>query len=155
MFILPQSLFHFFDLTRPANILYHLNKIAQPTVLTPILIDYSEYDRHHRKGLAGILFIAYFLQPVKKAKSLDVTVKYEAVENWLQLPAHLKLGNPVGLDTDSNQNLVVFCRADREWPLLGPMPESPIENKTVLIISKDSGKLMESWGENRFIMPNR
>ena len=47
------DLFHFFNLTRPADILYHLRLIHQPIVITPILIDYNEYDRSHRKGLSG------------------------------------------------------------------------------------------------------
>lgn len=50
------DLFHFFDLTRPANILHHLKKIKKPFVLTPILIDYSEYDKFHRKGFSGFVF---------------------------------------------------------------------------------------------------
>ena len=49
------QLFHFFNLTRPADILYHLDHIRKPIVLTPILIDYSEYDRHHRTDTAGKL----------------------------------------------------------------------------------------------------
>lgn len=50
------DLFHFFDLTRPANIVYHLKKIKRPFALTPILIDYSEYDRLHRNGISGFVF---------------------------------------------------------------------------------------------------
>lgn len=48
-------LFHFFNLTRPADILYHLDHIRKPIALTPILIDYAEFDRHHRTDTAGIL----------------------------------------------------------------------------------------------------
>lgn len=50
------DLFHFFNLTRPADILYHYSKITAPVVLTPILVDYSEYDAHHRQGLSGFFF---------------------------------------------------------------------------------------------------
>ena len=44
------DLLHFFDLTRPANILYHIKKGNKPFVLSPVLIDYSEYDKQHRQG---------------------------------------------------------------------------------------------------------
>jgi glycosyltransferase involved in cell wall biosynthesis len=50
------DLLHFFNITRPADILYHIHKAKKPFFVSPILIDYSEYDKYHRKGLAGILF---------------------------------------------------------------------------------------------------
>jgi glycosyltransferase involved in cell wall biosynthesis len=50
------DLLHFFNITRPADILFHINKSQKPFVLSTILIDYSEYDRYHRKGLLGFLF---------------------------------------------------------------------------------------------------
>src|SRR5450432_202247 len=50
------DLLHFFNITRPADILYHIRKAKKPFFVSPILIDYSEYDKYHRKGLAGILF---------------------------------------------------------------------------------------------------
>ncbi|MBX3252722.1 MAG: hypothetical protein KF862_01175 [Chitinophagaceae bacterium] len=105
-------------------------------------------------GVAGLLFICYFLQPIKKGKGLDTTTKYEIVRNWLDLPKSLKLGNPTGIGIDTNQNIVVFHRADREWSLFGSMPDSPIKSKTILIINKDNGKLISSWGDNLFIMPH-
>lgn len=50
------DLLHFFNITRPADILYHVKKANKPFVLSPILIDYSEYDKYYRKGIAGSLF---------------------------------------------------------------------------------------------------
>lgn len=64
------------------------------------------------------------------------------------------LGNPTGISIDTNQNIVVFQRAGREWSLFGSMPVKPIESKTILIIDKDNGKLVSSWGDNLFIMPH-
>jgi glycosyltransferase involved in cell wall biosynthesis len=52
------SLLHFFNITRPADILYHSNKSGKPFVVSTILCNYSEYDKHHRKGI-GALF-SYF-----------------------------------------------------------------------------------------------
>src|SRR4051812_26855679 len=49
------DLFHFSNITRPADILYHIKRIKKPFVISPILIDYSEYDRHYRKGLSGLI----------------------------------------------------------------------------------------------------
>ena len=49
------NLLHFFNITRPADILFHIAKTKKPFVISPILIDYSEYDRYHRKGIAGLI----------------------------------------------------------------------------------------------------
>jgi peptidylamidoglycolate lyase len=104
-------------------------------------------------GAAGLLLVCYFIQPIKKGKGLN-TSKYELVKNWLDLPIDLKLGNPTGIGIDKNQNIVVFHRADREWEFFGSMPDKTIQSKTILIINKDSGKLINSWGNNLFIMPH-
>jgi len=47
------DLLHFFNLIRPADILYHIQRTNTPYVISPIFIDYSEYDKNYRKGFAG------------------------------------------------------------------------------------------------------
>jgi peptidylamidoglycolate lyase len=66
----------------------------------------------------------------------------------------LKLGNPTGIGIDTNQNIVIFHRAGRNWSLFRSIPDKPIQSKTILIINKDNGKVLESWGDNLFIMPH-
>jgi peptidylamidoglycolate lyase len=105
-------------------------------------------------ALAVVSLTCYFFQPIKRGKGLDATTRYELVKYWLQLPPGLKLGNPTGISIDTNGNIVVFQRAGREWPLFGSMPTEPIKDKTILIINKDNGKLIDSWGNNIFIMPH-
>ena len=50
------DLLHFFDVIRPANILYHIERSNKPFVITPILINYSEYDKRYRRGVSGFIF---------------------------------------------------------------------------------------------------
>lgn len=50
------DLLHFFNISRPADILYHIQRSKKPFVLSTIFIDYSEFDKFHRKGLTGLLF---------------------------------------------------------------------------------------------------
>ena len=50
------DLLHFFNITRPADICCHIRKSGKPFLISSILIDYSEYDQYHRKGLPGVLF---------------------------------------------------------------------------------------------------
>jgi glycosyltransferase involved in cell wall biosynthesis len=53
---LQYDLLHFFNITRPSDILLHLRKSGKPFVLSPILVDYSLYDKKHRRGLPGYIF---------------------------------------------------------------------------------------------------
>lgn len=76
------------------------------------------------------------------------------MSDWPALPPTLLLGNPTGIGIDTSENVVVFHRANRTWPLVGAMPDSPIAAKTILIIDKDNGKLLNSWGDHLFIMPH-
>jgi glycosyltransferase involved in cell wall biosynthesis len=68
------SLLHFFNITRPADILYHIKKITIPFVVSTILVDYSEYDRFHRKGLPGMIF---------RHLSADSIEYVKAISRWI------------------------------------------------------------------------
>jgi glycosyltransferase involved in cell wall biosynthesis len=46
------DLLHFFNIIRPADILCHIRP-GKPFVVSTLLVDYSGYDKHHRKGLIG------------------------------------------------------------------------------------------------------
>lgn len=50
------DLIHFFNISRPADIMYHIRKSQNPFVISPIFIDYSEFDKFYRKGIAGNIF---------------------------------------------------------------------------------------------------
>src|ERR1700742_4367612 len=63
------DLLHFFNLTRPADILYHSKKAGKPFVVSTILCDYSEYDKHHRKG-AGVLFSNFSSDSIEYIKTM-------------------------------------------------------------------------------------
>lgn len=105
-------------------------------------------------GVIGLLIITFLLQPLKKGVGADTQTRYEIDKNWPALPAGIKLGNPTGIDLDTHQHVVVLHRAGRAWPLLGPMPKDPIAQKTVLVIDKDNGQLLNSWGDHLLIMPH-
>lgn len=46
------DLLHFFNIIRPADILCHIQP-GKPFVVSTLLVDYSGYDKHHRKGFSG------------------------------------------------------------------------------------------------------
>lgn len=49
------DLLHFFNITRPADILYHSRRSGKPFVVSTILCNYTEYDKYHRKGASALL----------------------------------------------------------------------------------------------------
>jgi peptidylamidoglycolate lyase len=102
--------------------------------------------------LIGILLAFYFLQDKKIAK--QSIPMYELVPNWPQLPEGFILGNPTGIGIDTSQNIFVFHRADRSWPLSNIMPDNFIASKTILVLDRETGKIIDSWGEHFFIMPH-
>ncbi len=79
---------------------------------------------------------------------------YQLVKDWPQLPGGYILGNPTGIGIDTNQNVFVFHRAGRTWPLIGAMPDSYIPEKTILLLDNNSGKITNSWGDSSFVMPH-
>ena len=72
------DLLHFFNLTRPATILSHIKKTDKPFVISPILVDYSEYDRKFRKGFSGWLL-----------RLFSSTEYIKTVSRWLLMKDHL------------------------------------------------------------------
>lgn len=50
------DLLHFFNITRPADILRHIERSSAPYVLSPIWIDYTGYDKFHRTDWTAPFF---------------------------------------------------------------------------------------------------
>ncbi|MDP9229976.1 MAG: peptidyl-alpha-hydroxyglycine alpha-amidating lyase family protein, partial [Bacteroidota bacterium] len=101
-----------------------------------------------------LIAYSYYLQSKKIGKGMDNFTGYELVNDWPKLSDSIKLGNPTGIDIDTNQNVFIFHRSGREWPLPGSMPGSYISSKTILLLDRQSGKIINSWGDNLFIMPH-
>jgi glycosyltransferase involved in cell wall biosynthesis len=69
------DLLHFFNIIRPADILYHIYKTNKPFVITPILVDYSGYDKYYRGGLPGMFFRFLSADGIEYVKSLARWIK--------------------------------------------------------------------------------
>lgn len=70
----PYDLLHFFNLIRPADILYHSKKAKKPFVVSTILCNYTEYDKQHRKGI-GHLFSMLSTDSIEYLKTVARWVK--------------------------------------------------------------------------------
>ncbi|MFT3823026.1 MAG: peptidyl-alpha-hydroxyglycine alpha-amidating lyase family protein [Chitinophagaceae bacterium] len=101
-----------------------------------------------------VLLACYYLQDRKTGKGIHDYEEYELVTGWPHLPDSVTLGNPTGIGIDTSGNIVVFCRAGREWPLFGKMPGTAIASRTILVLDPANGRLTDSWGSDLFIMPH-
>ena len=83
------------------------------------------------------------------------SARYELVKDWPQLPAGIALSQPGGIGIDTTQNIFVFHRPGRQWKLLeNEFPDSLISANPVLELDRNTGKIINSWGSNIFIMPH-
>lgn len=64
------NLLHFFNVIDPEDILGHLYKSKLPYVLSPIYVDYREYDKYHRNDLIGKLSKVFSRDAVEYFKTL-------------------------------------------------------------------------------------
>ena len=76
----------------------------------------------------------------------------QVVKDWPRFPKDHQLGLCAGVGVDAQNRVFVFHRSGRVWS--NPFPKTPISKPTVSVIDGTSGKLLSSWGENRFIMPH-
>ncbi|MDP9046904.1 MAG: glycosyltransferase family 4 protein [Bacteroidota bacterium] len=63
------DLLHFFNITRPADILHHSKKTRKPFVVSTILCNYAEYDKRHRNGV-GALFTFLSANRIEYCKTM-------------------------------------------------------------------------------------
>jgi peptidylamidoglycolate lyase len=75
---------------------------------------------------------------------------YSVVHGWPQLPLGFVLGQVSGVSVDSHNHVFVFHRAENSWSDKTKVIASP----TILCFDGASGKLLTSWGENRFLEPH-
>jgi peptidylamidoglycolate lyase len=78
--------------------------------------------------------------------------KYELVKDWPQLSPGFLLSPVSGVGVDNQQNIFIFQRTGRAWTV--PFPDSLISSNTIFLFDRITGKILNSWGSNLFIMPH-
>jgi peptidylamidoglycolate lyase len=74
------------------------------------------------------------------------------LQDWPQSSNEISMGQVTGVDITSENQVVVFHRANRIWT--DPMPAQNILLATIFVYDAISGDLIKYWGENEFIMPH-
>lgn len=82
----------------------------------------------------------------------DQPVNYVLDEAWPQLPAGYSFGQPTGIGIDSRQHIFVFHRAGRKWT--DPFPGIFIDKNPIPGLNAETGKIIQEWEANQFIMPH-
>ena len=101
--------------------------------------------------LISICLLVFNEKKTSEKSNFD-NIPYEIVNHWPELSKDYKLGQPTGIGIDKDDNIFVFHRAGRLWT--DPFPDSLISKNTVIELDNKSGKIINSWGANYFIMPH-
>ncbi|XP_064111152.1 peptidyl-glycine alpha-amidating monooxygenase B-like isoform X2 [Macrobrachium nipponense] len=148
----------------------HSRKNPQPDnkyPARPKQIQYNEYDEPNNFGQTSQLPQGRQMpkdvqEPVlvessRKDKQLKIS-GYKVLSEWSQ--KELKYGQVVAVALDSKGDVVVFHRGERAWDgstFIGNKlrdTKTTISQPTLIHLNKDSGQIMDRWGENFFFVPH-
>jgi peptidylamidoglycolate lyase len=77
--------------------------------------------------------------------------QHEEVKGWPSLPPNVQMGEAAGVAADSHGHVFVFHRPGRGFD---PSATDVLKDPAVLVIDADTGRLVTSWGANRFLVPH-
>jgi peptidylamidoglycolate lyase len=103
-----------------------------------------------RRVILSCLFLSFVSMAVIAQKS-EPTEPYAVVHGWPVLPEGFVLGQVSGVSVGSHNHVFVFHRAENSW---AADKSHAIPSPTILCFDGATGKLLSSWGENRFLEPH-
>ncbi|MBS1934596.1 MAG: glycosyltransferase family 4 protein [Bacteroidetes bacterium] len=109
------DLLHFFNIIRPADILYHINKSNKPFVLSTILIDYSEADKFYRRGIYGFLSRHLYSNQIEYLKTIARFIKRK---DKIRSVSYLWHGQKRSIKKILNNALMLFPNSKTEYDAL-------------------------------------
>jgi len=101
--------------------------------------------------LVRFAIFAFSFISICHAQTSPTSEPYSVVHGWPQLPDGFVLGQVSGVAVDSHNHVFVFHRAENSW---AADKTHVITSPTVLCFDGASGKLLFSWGQNRFLEPH-
>ena len=104
-----------------------------------------------KKEVATIWCVAALFAVCAVAQQNPGAEPYTVVHGWPVLPEGYVLGQVSGVGVDSHNHVFVFHRAEQSW---AQDKSHAISSPTILMFEGASGKLLASWGENRFLEPH-
>jgi glycosyltransferase involved in cell wall biosynthesis len=122
------DLLHFTNITRPADMLYHINRSGKPFVVSPVLVDYSEYDRKHRHGISGML-LSFF--SANGNEYIKTCARWITRKDGLRSPSYLWKGQRSSIREVLSKAAVVLPNSEKELRQLVVMYGKPREYSIV------------------------
>lgn len=117
------DLLHFFNIVRPADIVYHINKSDKPFVVSPNLVNYHEYDQLYRKGVAGRLFRHL---PKNSIEYIKTIARWVQGNDVLATTSYLWIGHKQSIKKILQQAARILPNSKMEYDQLGefgaPLP---------------------------------
>jgi peptidylamidoglycolate lyase len=109
------------------------------------------------RGLVFLGLISLFsfhgkIRPEPGNNKLPGAPGYFLEQAWPQLSFGYRLSEPSGIGIDTSQNIFIFDRTGRKWS--DPFPDTLISKHTILMLDRTTGKILNSWGSELFIMPH-
>ncbi len=118
------GLLHFFNIIRPADMLVHIKRSKKPFVVSSILIDYSDYDKKERHGLAGKILSLF---PADGIEYLKTIYRWLTGKDKLVSTAYLWMGQRRSIKKILRETKEIFVQAEAEYTALlkryGVLPE--------------------------------
>ncbi|MEP7236963.1 MAG: glycosyltransferase family 4 protein [Ferruginibacter sp.] len=103
---------HFFNITRPADILLHIKRSRKSFVVSTILINYALYDKCHRHGLAGKLLRIFSASGIEYIKTVG---RFLAGRDKLVSISYLWKGQQKSIREILKQTKAVLVQAKAEY----------------------------------------
>jgi glycosyltransferase involved in cell wall biosynthesis len=106
------DLLHFFNIIRPADILTHIKKSKKPFVISTIYVDYTEYEKNHRKGFVGLLFK---LLPSDLIEFVKVIARFLIKGDKIISPSYLLLGQKKAVKKIIRETALLLPNSESEY----------------------------------------
>jgi len=87
-----------------------------------------------------------------KTLSKSNTGSYKLDTAWNKLANQMIVSQPTGIGIDKDNHIFIFQRTGRNWT--EPFPDSLISVNTIFEIDPETGKQINAWGANHFVMPH-
>jgi peptidylamidoglycolate lyase len=108
---------------------------------------------HHSLLFASAMALVLIITGTgfRPASVAAAAVAYEEVKGWPSLPAGMEMGEAAGVAVDTNGHVMVFHRPGRGFDTAAT---ELLKDPAVLEIDSQSGRLINSWGANTFLVPH-
>lgn len=120
--------FHFFNINRPADILFHISRIKVPIFVSPVLVDYSEYDKHYRNGFSGTILKHFSPSANEYIKTIS---RWATGNDLLQSKSYLYKGQQKSIREIVNKTTAFLPNSEREYQDLKKIVKTDIPYSVV------------------------